>query len=403
MVESLSVLHDNECHAIDTCIVVCSCQSSSEAHLIYLASRAYCRRGQSGRQAQQDPAVEYPSLSGPPSGNSFHDCGAVVPSAAGIPAQPPPPPPRETQWGPSRSASNQLDPRVARPDGRGNRARTSGWGQQESLHEQAAANAWDEDEEDDGSSFHSLPASPLRHSPHGSQPNPMQAAPGVSAWGSTNRPSSARSLGPGDSSDRVSQGSGASVSGQGHSALPHGLLQPGMNGLQPSPWSGGAFGPQSADPQFDNRRLPDQLAFASDPVVGPAYMQRSGPTRSQPGFFPAAPLAAYVHQEVQGSHPQLQISAPAPVLTTSTTAAQLDDDDFLNDLLAQQQEDNKPVGIYSAPTGATLWPDLANPPPLVPGGCSPSALLSTLLAAFPLVDACVLIEVLCNCNITGSR
>ena len=219
-----------------------------------------------------------------------------------------------------------------------------------------------------------MPASPMRHSPHRSQPTPMQGPAGA-AWGNTNRPSSARSLGAGDFSDRISQGSSASVSGQGHAGLPHGLLQPGMNSVQPSAWVGGAFAPHSTDPQL-GLALPDQLVPQRDPVVSPGYMHRSAPARPfqpGPGFNPAAPLLSYVQQETRDHAPRPQVLIPAAGLGPAAASANMPsaDDIFLNDILAGQEEDNKPVGIYAAPAAAApaaaaLWPALDAVP--LPGG-----------------------------------
>lgn len=337
------------------------------------------RRGPAGRHAQQDLAVEYPTLTGHPPGSSLHDS---APSTASFGPQPPPPPPppREAnaQWDQTRSAPNQLDPQQ---DGRGGRAHTSGWGQSEPLHEQAIHQTWDDEEEDDGASFQSTTASPRRHSPHRSQPAPTHAT----AWGSTNRPSSARSFGPGDFPDRTSQGSGASVSGQGHAALPHGLVQPGMNGLQASAWAGGAFAPHSLDPQLA-LTLPDQLAPQHDPIVSPGFTHRSAPARSfqpqQSAFNPAAPLQSYVAQEAHAHVPWPQAPTLAAGLRPAAAIAAAmpsDDDIFLNELLAEQHEDNKPVGIYApaAPASAALWPALDAPP--APGRLSHLSLVNPLL------------------------
>ena len=239
----------------------------------------------------------------------------------------------------------------------------------------------DEEEDDDDSSFHSLPASPLHQSPHRSQSH-MQAAPAGAVWG--NRPSSARSLGLGDSSDRLSQSSAAVVSGQSHAALAHGMLQPGMDeALQASAWSGSNYGPQSLDTQHLGLRLPDQLASSSDPIVSPAFMHRSAPARAyqpqqlqqqqqqQQPFFPAAPLASFASQEAQGYPPQLHSQAPVALLSASAAVVS-DDDSFLNDVLAEQEEDNRPVGIYGAPAAGAVWPGLGDPS--MGPGMSPAAM-----------------------------
>ena len=120
-------------------------------------------------------------------------------------------------------------------------------------------------------------------------------------------------------------------------------------------------------------RLPEQLASSSDPIVSPAFMHRSAPARSYPPqelqqqnmFFPAAPLASFVSQEAQGYPPQPHSQAPVALLSTSAAIVS-DDDSFLNDVLAEQEEDNRPVGIYGAPAGAAVWPELGGPP-LGPG------------------------------------
>lgn len=164
-----------------------------------------------------------------------------------------------------------------------------------------------------------------------------------------------------------------------------------MDAVQLSAWAGGAFAPQSSDPEFAHPRLPEQLASSSDPVVTPAFV-RSAPARYQPpqqqqGFNPAAPLLSFVTQESQEYESRPQIPAPAAVILAASAAVVSDDDTFLNDVLAQQQEDNKPVGIYSAPATAALWPEL-NAPPVVPGKALPSALDSVLALPFLLPSLC---------------
>ncbi|KAL3144125.1 hypothetical protein ABBQ32_003915 [Trebouxia sp. C0010 RCD-2024] len=346
------------------------------------------RRGQGGRHAQQDPGADYSSVSAPAHGNSSHVPDAGPPSTASF-GPPPPPPPRDTRSHRGSSHSVPIS-RSAGLDGQQDRADTSGWDQPE---EQAAGSAWSgqDDKDDDESSFHSMPVSPVRQSPH----SPVRARHSRSvvqgpafgpAWTSSgNRPTSARSHGVSDPSDRISQGSGASVSGQGHSALPQGLLQPGMDAVEASAWSGAAFAAQSSDPQFAHQRMPDQLTSSSDPVVSPGFMHRSAPARAyqpqhpqqqQPGFNPAAPLQSFVTQESQEYGPRLQVATPAAVMLAASAAVVSDDDMFLNDVLAQQQEDNKPVGIYSVPAAAAVWPELSAAP-VVPGHQSWAARLDT--------------------------
>ena len=109
-------------------------------------------------------------------------------------------------------------------------------------------------------------------------------------------------------------------------------------------------------------------------------MQRSAPARpyqpqqppqQQPGFNPAAPLQSFVTQESQEYDSRPQIATPAAVMLAASAAVVSDDDTFLNDVLAQQQEDNKPVGIYSAPATAAMWPEL-NAAPIMPGELHPA-------------------------------
>lgn len=148
-----------------------------------------------------------------------------------------------------------------------------------------------------------------------------------------------------------------------------------MNSVQPLAWAGGAFAPHSTDSQL-GLALPDQLVPQRDPVVSPGFMHRSAPARPfQPGsgFNPAAPLLSYVQQETRDCTPRLQASTPAAGLGPAATSANMPtaDDIFLNDILAGQEEDNKPVGIYAAPAAAAPaaavpWPALDAVP--LPGG-----------------------------------
>lgn len=317
-------------------------------------------------------------MSAPAHPNSSHVSEAGPPSTAAF-GPPPPPPPRDARShrGSSHSVPISTDAWLG---GQQDRAATSGWDQPE---DQTAGSAWSgqDDKEDDESSFHPMPVSPVRQSPHSPvrarhSRSVVQGPAGGSAWNSSsNRPTSARSHGVLDPSDRILQGSGASVSGQSHSALPQGLLQPGMDAVQGSAWSGAAFAAQSSDPQFAHQRMPDQLTSSSDPIVSPGFMHRSAPARAyqpqhpqqqQPVFNPAAPLQSFVTQESQEYDSRPQIATPAAVMLAASATVVSDDDMFLNDVLAQQQEDNKPVGIYSAPVAATVWPEL-NAAPVVPG------------------------------------
>ncbi len=303
-----------------------------------------CRRGQGPKQAQQDQLSEYPTTGLPP--------GIPIPGSTDAK---PPPPASPATWGPARSA-NQLDPKVSKPDPKSDRPRTPGWGQSESLQDQAGSHAWNAQDDDDDESYHSLPASPLQQSPHRGQGGEDPLHPGA-VWGSAAdiRPSSARSLGLPDSS-------AASTSGSGQAALPSGLLQPGMEPA-PGAWSGPAFGPHSSDPQLPHR-LHDQLASTSDPVISPAFAHRSAPARpsyqpqqhqqqQQQGWDPAGPLKNFVQQE----------QAPAQAF---------DQDSFLDNLLNEQQMDNRPVtSIYPAApvgvAGSAQWPGLGDAPPVGPG------------------------------------
>lgn len=327
-----------------------------------------CRRSQPGRQSQQEQTAEFPSLS---SSSSSQPLPPGLHLSTGAFTQPPPPPPSSTSgstWGPSRLAS-QHDPKVSKPDPRSDRPRTPGWGQAESLVDQAAGHTWDDD---DDASY--LSSSPPPRSPH-RVAAPTDTLHPSSAWAAQSgsvRPSSARSLALTDSS-------GASTSGRGHMAVAPGMLQPGMSAPNQG-WSapGASFGPHSSDPQIPHR-LYDQLASPNDPVVSLGFAQRAAPARSH--YDPAGPLRDFVNQERNA--PAVNQGATAPVVTPAS--AGFDSDDFLSNLLNENQLDNRPVSdIYSAaPVGGAgadtaHWPGLADAPPAAPGTNNTGALCHML-------------------------
>jgi hypothetical protein len=333
------------------------------------------RRSQPGRQSQQEQAAEFPSLSSSSSNQPLPPGLHLQSATSGAFTQPPPPPPASgSTWGPSRLAS-QHDPKVSKPDPKSDRPRTPGWGQAESLVDQAASHTWDDD---DNASY--LSSSPPPRSPHRVGGPTDTRHPG-SAWAPQSasvRPSSARSLGLTDSS-------GASTSGRGHMghvAVAPGMLQPGMSAPNQG-WSapGAPFGPHSSDPQIPHTYY-EQLASPNDPVVSPSFAQRAAPARSH--YDPAGPLRDFVKQEK--NPPAMNQGPMAPVVTPASPG--FDSDDFLSNLLNENQLDNRPVSdIYSAApvgdagAGAAHWPGLADAPPAGPGtnnsGLAPCHTLSS--------------------------
>ena len=151
-----------------------------------------------------------------------------------------------------------------------------------------------------------------------------------------------------------------------------------MDAVAP-PWGTAAFVSHSSHPH----RLHDQLA-SSDPIVSPGFTQRSAPARGyqpqQQGFDPAIPLRAFVQQQVQ-HETQLHIPPPQPTPPLPVASPAFDSNSFLNDLLSEQQMDNRPVeAIYAvAPAGIAQWPGLNDTSLSGTGELRPSLLQSTVL------------------------
>ena len=151
-----------------------------------------------------------------------------------------------------------------------------------------------------------------------------------------------------------------------------------MDAVAP-PWGTAAFVSHSSHPH----RLHDQLA-SSDPIVSPGFTQRSAPARGyqpqQQGFDPAIPLRAFVQQQVQ-HETQLHIPPPQPSPPLPVASPAFDSNSFLNDLLSEQQMDNRPVeAIYAvAPAGIAQWPGLNDTSLSGTGELRPSLLQSTVL------------------------